>query len=133
MSDFMFAAIGIEPNDLTALKSTLVMVTGDSANWNQVDNPEQANVVFVCGLPPAQLSVMNQKLGSKTLLAYCCGRGETPPEGFITIRKPLRPSDISQLVDEVNKRISGGGSSPSKNSGAEEKGPDNSFDAWAGG
>jgi len=106
MGDFTFTAIGIEPHDLAALKSTLGMVSGDSSNWNQVENPEQANVVFVCGLPPAQLSVMKQKLGDKTLLAYCCGRGETPPDGFITIRRPLRSSDISQLVEEVKNRIS---------------------------
>jgi hypothetical protein len=108
MGNVAFAAIGIEPHDLTALKSTLSMVAGESVTCNLVDQPEQAQVTFVCGLAPAQLSQMAQKLGNSTMLVYCCGRGETPPEGIFTIRRPLRSTDISQLLEELNKRSAGG-------------------------
>jgi len=107
MEKVAFAAIGIEPHDLTALKSTLSMVAGESVTCNQVEQPEQAQVTFVCGLPPAQISLMVQKLGATTMLVYCCGRGETPPEGIFTIRRPLRSTDISELLDELKKRSAG--------------------------
>jgi hypothetical protein len=107
MKNFTFAAIGIEPNDLAALKSTLSMVAGASVNCSLVEQPEQAQVTFVCGLAPAQLSLMVQKLGTITMLVYCCGRGETPPNGIFTIRRPLRSTDITQLFEEVSKRFPG--------------------------
>jgi hypothetical protein len=135
MKNFAFAAIGVEPNDLASLKSMLDMVAGASASWSQVEKPEQAHVTFVCGIAPVQLSLMIQKLGSNTVFAYCSGRGETPPDNILTIRRPLRSSDISQLFEEVNKRFSDGKAQPAKK---EDKGgdkdddsSDSSWSAWA--
>jgi len=131
MGNFAFATIGIEPNDLAALKSTLSMVAGASGNWNLVERPDQAHVTFVCGLTPAQSTQMIQKLGERTMLVYCCGRGDTAPSGFLTIRRPLRSTDIEQLFEEVNKRYDGGKIQPASKAGDDDS-SGNAWEAWAG-
>lgn len=108
MENFRFASIGIEPGDLAALKSMLKIVTSASGDWSLVEQPDQAHVTFVCGLTPVQLAPMIEEMGALTVLVYCCGRGETAPEGFFTMRRPLRTSEMGQIFDEVRKRLAAG-------------------------
>ncbi len=103
MKNYTFAAIGIEPSSLTVLRPVLNMVADATASWNLIENPEQARVTFVGGLTAKQLTSVIEKLGRLTLLVYCCGRGETPPEGIFSIRLAWRSTDISQLFDLVKK------------------------------
>lgn len=142
MENLTFASIGIEPGDLATLKSMLKIVSGAFGDWSLVEQPERANVTFVCGLTPEQMAPMIEKLGALSVLVYCCGRGETPPEGFFTIRRPLRTSEMSLVFDEVKKRLAvfkaqSEGKAKSEAEAASKKGKDDdddsghSWEAWA--
>jgi hypothetical protein len=98
---YSFASVGVEPADMSAIKSVLKLVTGASGDWTVVDQPAQADITFVCGITPEQVVTMSQSLAGATVLVYCCGRGESPPDGVFVLRRPLRASEMTQIFDEA--------------------------------
>lgn len=106
MGRIAVAAIGIEAKDLTVLKSLLNLVTGSqSVPWHFVDDPAEAHLSFLGKLPREQVEAMAADPARRSLLVYCCQRGEAAPEGVVSAHCPPRANELAQLFAEAARRI----------------------------
>lgn len=134
MGLFKVATIGVEENDLASLKSLLSLLTSSKGGWEPIEQPAQAHVTFVAEVVKDQIPAMIEKFGSDAFLVFCLHPGEDLPQGIFSLHRPLRPAELSKILEVAAQREPSEKTPPSK-APSDKKNDDDSegpsWGAWA--
>ena len=104
MEKIKIATIGVENKDLTALRSLLNIVAGSMGGWEDVETSSKAHITFVGGIAPDRVNSVIEKFGADAFLVFCVHTGEVLPPDVYTLHRPLRPAELTKVLEIASKR-----------------------------
>lgn len=109
MDRYTVAALGLEPQELTILKSLLGVFAGsEGVELELVEEPGLAQISFLGHMPPNQLQELASSTSEGSLLVYCRSRDEEPMpagDGVLVLEHcPPRSTDLNRIMEAVRAR-----------------------------